>query len=454
MASFGTSGKTYEVGPGKTLTKLADVPWELLEPGDQVQIHARLEPYQEKFVLCRQGSAEAPIVVKGILGPNGERPIIDGSGATTRTNLRYWGDTRSVVKIGGATSPPDTMPRHLVLENLTIRGGVPPNTFTAADGSTKKYTRHAAGLYVEKVENLAIRNCVIHDNGNGLFISSDDNRASTNILVEGNYFHDNGLVKSGYEHNAYTAAIGITYQYNRFGLLKPGSYGNNLKDRSAGTVVRYNWFETGNNVLDLVEGEDSVLIRQHPGYRAAFVYGNVFIKPDRTLHGYVVHYGGDSTKFSLYRKGTLYFYNNTIYCDRKAGVSLLRLSSKDEQCDFRNNLVLATPRTSVAMVTEGGVVRMSHNWLPENWRKLAGSNIKAVVHDDSTSISGTPQVLNSGSGLFHLTSASPCRNTAATLPPEALPLHAVRQEYLLHQKGRPRPDDGKMDIGAFEWEHK
>ena len=41
-----------------------------------------------------------------------------------------------------------------------------------------------------------------------------------NILVEANYIHDNGNPGSIYEHNNYTAAIGITFQYNRFGPLR------------------------------------------------------------------------------------------------------------------------------------------------------------------------------------------------------------------------------------------
>jgi hypothetical protein len=38
-----------------------------------------------------------------------------------------------------------------------------------------------------------------------------------NILIEGNRIHDNGNVGSLFEHNTYTEALGITYQYNYFG---------------------------------------------------------------------------------------------------------------------------------------------------------------------------------------------------------------------------------------------
>ena len=64
--------------------------------------------------------------------------------------------------------------------------------------------------------------------------------SSTTTLVEGCSVYDNGIEGSIYHHNSYTAAIGIVFQYNYYGPLRSGCDGNNLKDRSAGTVVRYN----------------------------------------------------------------------------------------------------------------------------------------------------------------------------------------------------------------------
>ena len=43
------------------------------------------------------------------------------------------------------------------------------------------------------------------------------------ILIESNYIYDNGIVGRYYEHNTYTAAIGITYQYNVMGALRAGA---------------------------------------------------------------------------------------------------------------------------------------------------------------------------------------------------------------------------------------
>ena len=125
---------------------------------------------------------------------------------------------------------------------------------------------------------------------------------SRNIVIEGNGIYDNGNVNSLYEHNTYTEALGITYQFNRFGPLRTGALGNNLKDRSAGLVVRYNWIEGGARALDLVEADGSFdMVKDLPEYRSTWVYGNVInLRGEDSAS--TVHYGGDSGVFDTYRK--------------------------------------------------------------------------------------------------------------------------------------------------------
>ena len=211
-----------------------------------------------------EGTQSAPVTIRGVPGPNGERPILDGNGATTRAQLNYPSRVRGVIKIGASVVPfangTTDMPQWIVIENLEIRGAHNPNTFTGPDRRHRTYTSPASAIYVEFGENITVRNCDMNNNGNGFFVFSSDTIASRNILVEGNYIHDNGNVGSNFEHNVYVEAIGITFQYNHLGTLLPGAGGNNLKDRSAGLVVRYNWIEHSNRQLDLVHAEDSVLV--------------------------------------------------------------------------------------------------------------------------------------------------------------------------------------------------
>ena len=234
----------YEVGPGKACAEIEDVPWEALRAGDTVTIHWRENPYPAKFVLCARGTRDQPIQVRGVPNSQGILPVIDGRDAVTRKQLNYWNEVRGVIKIGGANRPPDTTPAYITVENLDIRSARPPYVFTGRDGRTA-YSDNAAAIFIEKGEFITIRGCVLRDSGNGLFIAA----ATRDAVVEGCYIHNNGIEGSYYQHNTYTAAAGLIYQFNRFGRLRPGCGGNNLKDRSAGLVVRYNWIEDGFNAF-------------------------------------------------------------------------------------------------------------------------------------------------------------------------------------------------------------
>ena len=141
-AVTGAGAATYEVGPGKPYATPSAVPWESLQAGDLVLIHWRSAPYKDKWVICRQGTASAPIVVRGVAGPAGERPVIDGNGAVTRLQLDYWGEQRAVIKIGGSSIPADVMPRYIVIEGLEIRSARPPYTYTDDSGNAGSIALH------------------------------------------------------------------------------------------------------------------------------------------------------------------------------------------------------------------------------------------------------------------------------------------------------------------------
>ena len=442
----------YEVKPGTPLDTIVEVPWATLQPGDSVLIYWKSTPYKEKWVICRQGTAAQPIVVRGVPGPNGERPVIDGNGATTPSNLNYWNEARGTIKIGGANVPADTMPKYITIDNLEVRGAYQGYQFTNAAGQLQTYAINAAPIYVEKAENLTIRNCIITDGGNGLFIGSSDTDTSRNILVEGNYIYGNGNSGSAFEHNNYTAAIGIVFQYNRFGPLRAGSVGVGLKDRSAGTVIRYNWIEGGNRNLDLVDGEDSILIRTDPNYHKTFVYGNVLIKQDGG-NNQSVHYGGDSGTTADYRKGTLYFYNNTLVSIRTGNTVAFRLSTIDETCDARNNIFYVTAAgTSFALLAETGTLSLTNNWAKTGWRNSFESPFGGSVTGGSTFVIGTnPGFIDVANQNFRLISGGQAVNSGTSLNPAVIPSNDVVRQYVSHQMSESRPVNGTLDIGAYEF---
>lgn len=443
----------YEVGEGQSYTSIGSVPWESLLPGDTVLIHWRAAPYKEKWVIGRQGSADAPITVSGVPSPDGQLPVIDGNDATTRPQLDYWNENRSVIKIGGSSVPPNVMPRYVVVENLDIRSARPPYTFTDDHGVVQTYSNNAASVHIERGENIVIRGCIIRDSGNGLFVSSSDTEVARDILIEGNHVYDNGIVGSIYQHNSYTAAIDITFQYNRYGPLRSGASGNNLKDRSAGLVVRYNWLEGGNRQLDLVDAEDSVLIQNDPGYPQTYVYGNILIEPDGAGNRQITHYGGDSGDTDSYRKGTFYFYHNTVVSTRSDRATLFRLSTNDEHCDARNNIVhVAGPGNTLAMLDSTGILDLSHNWFKPGWRDCFGT-LAGTVNDDGTSVEGeAPGFVDPDAQDYHLAPGSDCIDAGGGLHLAVLPDHDLTRQYVPHISSTWRTVCGQAaDLGVYEF---
>ncbi|MFH1807153.1 MAG: right-handed parallel beta-helix repeat-containing protein [Pseudomonadota bacterium] len=440
------------MGPSQQYATPDEVPWESLQPGDLVQIFWRATPYASKWVLCRRGTQTQPIVIQGLRGPGGERPVITGDGATTRQQLSFSNEARGVLKIGSASTPSDTLPAHIVVEGLHLRSARPGYFFTDDAGQAQEYVTNAAALYVEKAEHLVLRDNELSDSGNGLFIGVFDG-ATQDILVEGNVIHDNGIEGRAFEHNSYTAAIGITFQFNRYGALRPGCNGNNLKDRSAGLVVRYNWIESGNRQLDLVDGEDSPNVVNHPSYHRTYVYGNVLIEPDGAGNSQIVHYGGDSGTEADYRKGVLHFFNNTVVSTRSTNTTLLRLSTAEESAELRNNLVYTSAGAGrLALLEAHGNLILRHNWLRQGYvSSHEGSLFDGTVLDDGTNLVGTdPGFVDEGGQDFALADGASCVNAGGALHAEVLPTHDVVMQYLRHQAGEVRPFSGVIDIGAFE----
>jgi len=76
-----------------------------------------------------------------------------------------------VIKFGGSNTPSAT-PAYVSVENLDISGARQENNFRDDGDAVVSYGKNAAGIFVESGAHLTIRNCRLHDNGNGLFIAS------------------------------------------------------------------------------------------------------------------------------------------------------------------------------------------------------------------------------------------------------------------------------------------
>ena len=396
-------GKDYQVGdqPGQ-LASLEAVPWDSLAAGDTVRIFHRSTPYRGKFMISASGTATAPVRICGVKSTGGLRPIIDGKNAVTRIGMAY-GDSagtsylhqaRSVIVVKTRLGQDWTAyPTYIQIDGLEVRGAMPANTFTDTAGVVRNYAAFGACIWLQRGQNITIADNVINDCNQGLYSKSaedGDFALTKNIRVAGNYIYNNGIVGDEHMHNAYMASINIVYEFNRFGAPRVGSLGNAIKDRSAGTVIRYNHLEEGAHSLDLVEAEDfPVLCKTLPSYRTTFVYGNRIIKNGDT--GSVIHYGGDhygATPSDMwgesgFRQGTLYFYNNSLHITStntrgNAMPKLFQLSTTLERAEVWNNVftfasniaypsMRATQEVNTTYWTTGGILNLGKNWINSNW---------------------------------------------------------------------------------------
>jgi hypothetical protein len=440
------TGAIYEIGPTHPLQKLADVPWSTLAAGDQVLIHWSPEPYREKLLISATGTPEKPVRISGVAAPNGELPVLAGDQAITAVEVDFPGDNRAVIKIGAASSRPDAVPQHILIENLEVSGARPGNHFSRRDGTRAEFLDYAAAVWVQNGSGITIRNCVLRDSANGLLSSPGTHR----LIIERCYFHSNGLPGRIHQHNTYTESLGITFQFNRFGPLAGKSGGNALKDRSAGTVVRYNWIEGGSRLLDLV---DSAVpeIQNDPSYGRTHVYGNVLLKQDDGLNNQICQYGGDTGDAAGHRRGTLLFYHNTVVSWRPDATVLFRAAASGAHLRVWNNIFHSVPaRGRIAIIAGAANITIENNWLKTGWKATLESGA-VNLQTGATNVSGLAPDFTSLERKELRPLSATVFPKAGTKPADLLgPDHEVTKEYQPHRQERPRRQISTAIVGAFE----
>ena len=438
------AAKTYEVGPEKAYVHPLTVPWEDLEAGDEVVIHPGKRPYQMKWVLCVAGTAERPIVVRGVRGEDGKRPVISGEEAITPPRLVYNGGVRSLLKIGAASVPEDRMPEHLVIEGLEFRSAREGHVFYYRRGP-ESYVANAAGVFVEKGRHITLRDCRFADCGNGLFVAPE----TAHLKIHGCEFVGNGNRGSFYEHNSYTSSVDIEFVGCYFGPLLDGAGGNNLKDRSAGLTVRNCWFEDGNRQLDLVDAQDASWIVSDPAYRTTWVVGNVLIESETINNNQFVHYGGDSGATDQYRKGTLKLWHNTIVSKRPKA-TVLRLSTGEETADLRGNILYTVNGGAhLGLLDDMGRVTLDTNWIRRGWRRSFGSEA-GIITEKNTLLGMHPGFVDLAGRDLRLAEGSDCVDVGTPLDDLPYPADdALDTQFAWPSGTMPRVDPGKRNLGAI-----
>ncbi len=488
QSACGGLGTGYDVGPGQSIALLSGVPWLQLKPCDTVRIHYAPTPYHEVIQLGRRGAANKWIRVTGVPGPNGELPVLDGAGATVPAGVSIsnpvFEGLGMVLVLPPVGAPYGYKPGYLEISNLEVRGASKRTLLTKTSGQTTPWHPFASGIYIERAEHVVIRNCHLHDNGNGLFQNSkyDEAAQSRDLLVEGTYFHDNGNPGSASEHNAYTEGVGTVYQYNRFGPLMPGALGEDLKERSVGITIRYNSFDATTHLIMLEDPESNhdwemqqVDAWGHKLVDAVYIYGNEMRMRNPPWGplpwGITAVEVGDAPPLSG-RSGKVYFYHNTVLSEQDGTgygtptTSLFALRRPGVQIDGRNNVFLARPATAgvkprpFAIFYHYGEGSFAGNWISQGWYPADQQvhNPGSIMHFGAkwngmgwgvnlVSANPSPGFVNLAAGDFHLTAGSPLIGGAVPLDPEVtLTGNLPTMEFAGQGVGVPRTSPS--DLGA------
>nr|WP_319394162.1 PKD domain-containing protein [uncultured Desulfobacter sp.] len=427
-------GSVYEIGPGKTYESTHDVALQWLTAGDVVRIYAKPDqaPYREKFIAAGVGTASNPIRIVGIPDDQGNKPVFYGYNALDNPNYGnyYWNENRQVILIGQYSSKPA---EHLIIEGLAVHGAVYGDPYTNDSGQASTYASNACGIRVS-MGTVTIRNCDIHGNENGIFSANTEN-----LVIENCSIHDNGVhTSSTQQHNLYLgggAGSRVTVQYSHIGELL--NDGQQAKFRTETLIFRYNWVEGGkNSVLDLVEDGDN-------GVSDAYVYGNVLIKPAYANNGRMIHFGGDNA--AIHRTGTLYFFNNTcIIKTVNRQVVLFQITETGADVIADNNIFYKPAGISLPLYLcdpyREDNLTGENNWLRDS---ILGAELLS-----SSLLGETPGFIDAGNDDYHLADAAPVKDIIqGDLFPGG---YVPDKQYVKHLAFESRPDDGRLDIGAFE----
>jgi len=472
------SHATYNVGPGQTYTELTNVPWLSLQAGDVVNIFYRPTPYRTKFGLRAQGTAEAPVYVNGVTDASCNRPVISGDGAVTATDSArgHFGDdiqANGLIQIYRLPEDDrDTFtPQYITIQNLKVTYAQAGKTFKGNAGNVLPYDPAASGIYAIRVAHLTVENCEVTENGNGIFtntrgLSPDD--FSSYVIIRRNRIYLNGNANRSTEHGLYLQAYRTLVEGNFIGQDRGGS---SYKDRSSGTVVRYNKILASARALDLVETEEEYnqILQLDPIYHHAWVYGNVIINDYNAPLGNSarpIHWGHDNNG-SRARTGTLFFYGNTYINKSRYSqynyVNVFQIGANDDGVVSADTRVEAsgnifwnddgsTDWYFLANRTNGKIDFRGVNYVPAGWNtaerasvrvNVAGSNIGG----GNPGLATADHVPNAGSAVLNKgilgASFTPLGATAANLLVEGIftePMGITARPVV----------GGALDLGALE----
>jgi hypothetical protein len=410
---------TFNVGPGRTYTDLQSVA-SRLNAGDVVEVDGDAT-YPGDVVFAQSGDPNNKITIRGIR-INGRRPVI-------------FGGTNTVAFV---TPSPYSGPGadHYVFEGFEVTGG------------------SSRGIY-HQANDLTIRDVAVYDcPGQGVHGADHGSGSLTMEYVEVYACGDGDR-----RHQIYMATDEEHYPGSVFRMqycyIHDGNGGNNVKSRAERNEIYYNWIENAfYHEIELIgpdggDGGDSALAREDSD-----VVGNVLRKTSR--NGFVTRVGGDGTGET---NGRYRFVNNTIICSESA---VFRLFDGIESIEMHNNVLYRNDGGTVNLVRSvdadwaGGSERIagSNNWVAQGARNIPSQWTDTIqgTTPDFEDFAGADLRPVEGGNLTDAANASPIGVPGYPFPnPLALPVaHPPLDGVGEAGSALARPDDGRLDIGAFE----
>lgn len=279
--------------------------------------------------------------------------------------------------------------RNTIVENVEFSGA------TVSDGN-------GAGIRQEGT-GLTVQHCYFHDNENGIL------GGAGNVVIEYSEFAYNGT-GDGRTHNIYIGEHTQRFTL-RFSYSHHARVGHNVKSRAQESYILYN------RIMDEAEGDSSYDI-DLPDGGIGYVMGNLIQQGPKSDNSTIMSFGAEGLHFP---KNELYVINNTIVNDKNAG-KFIAIAGNAGPVLIANNLFVGQ-----------GTLPADHVEFMTNLM-LDDAGLVDRQHYD-----------------YRLTAASPAID-AGSDPGSAngFRLKPVAQ-YVHPRLGEPRPEVGRIDIGAYEY---
>jgi hypothetical protein len=257
--------------------------------------------------------------------------------------------------------------------------------------------------------NLTICNSYMHNNENGFL-----GEAHGTLTIEYSIFADNGI-GDGHTHNVYVDDGGtpdstLVFRYND---SSHSIIGHMLKTRAPNNYILYN------RMMDEADGTSSYNIDVSNG-GLVYAIGNVLQQGPNTDNSAMIAYGAEGLLSG--RTHALYLVNNTLVNDRGSGEFV----------------------TAASGVT---IFRSVNNLFVGSGTLYSGAQPQATTNLSTSN----PAFADRSVYDYHLTGQSPGINQG-TAPGSANGVNLTPVWQYVDPAGRePRPVNGSLDIGAFEY---